>query len=279
MFHDIVDDRFRHQLKRCHPAATGRLAQVEKADGSIDITQSGKGGDNGLMRREQLQCCGRDDPERAFGPDEKVFQVIAGVIFFEGGKQVHDPPVRDNHLKPEAERPGVAIAHHPQTACIGGKIAADPASPARAEIKREQQSFSLGTALDGFQNAACLNHHGVAFKIEAKHLIHPFQRQHNGITAGIRGCAAAKTGITALGDNRHAVFIGVGENAADFIGGTGMHHRRCRAGVMLAPVGQVRRGFIRIGDDGFGPADRGQGSDDGVGIRHVKPWQELEQGS
>ena len=74
-----------------------------------------------------------DDAERAFGADEEIAQVVAGIVFFQLRQAVENTPVGQHHFQPERHLARHAIGERGGAAGIGGEIAADGAASFRAQ--------------------------------------------------------------------------------------------------------------------------------------------------
>ena len=88
-FDHVADDQF----ETCHGAADAGLRQVEQLHGGGGGGNADESGFDRAGAREQLDHGGSDDAERAFGANENMAQVVAGIVLFELRQQVDDPAI------------------------------------------------------------------------------------------------------------------------------------------------------------------------------------------
>ena len=100
----------------------------------------------------------RDDAERAFGPDEKVAQVVAGIVLVQFGHEVEHAAIGQHHLEPQTERAGGAVAQDVRAARVGGKHAADHGRTARAEPEREVEALGFRRFVQAREDDARFDH-------------------------------------------------------------------------------------------------------------------------
>src|SRR6185312_10104896 len=75
--------------------------------------------------RKELERRRGDDPERPFGADQEILEIVAGVVLLEGIEPVVEPAVGQYSLDPEAELSRIAIGQHLHAAGVGAEDAAD----------------------------------------------------------------------------------------------------------------------------------------------------------
>ena len=141
--------------------------------------QADKGGLDRARLRKQLQRRRGDDAERAFGADEEVAQVVAGVVLFQLRQAVEDAAVGQHHLEPERHLARHAIGQRGGAAGIGGEIAADGAASFGAERQRKQPVDLGGALLRDLQHHAGLAGHGVGGGVDLADLVQPPHRDHD----------------------------------------------------------------------------------------------------
>ena len=111
-------------------ASPERLAQPaqqrERGRGRIE---RGEGGRDGGGARKQPERCRGHDAERAFGADEELLQVVAGVVLAQRRQLVEHAPVRQHDLEAEHERAHHAVAQHRRAAGVRRDDAAERALP------------------------------------------------------------------------------------------------------------------------------------------------------
>ena len=173
-----------------------------------------EGGLDRARAREQLEHRRRDDAERAFGADEQVAQVVAGIVLLELAQIAHDPPVGQHHFEPEHQLARDAIGERAGAAGIGREIAADGAAALGAERERKQAPGLGRGALRVGEDDAGLAGHGVGGGIDLADAVEPLERQHD--LAVVRGLAADQAGIAALRHDGRAGLVRELEDGGDF---------------------------------------------------------------
>ena len=145
-----------------------RMRLRQDLDRRLRIADGEPGGGDVLGRRPQLQHRLGDDAERALGAHEQVLEVVAGVVLLERAQAVPDVAVGQHHLEAEHQVARVAVAQHLHAAGVGREIAADHAGALRAEAEREEAVVRRRGLLQGLQDAARLDRHRVADRIDAR---------------------------------------------------------------------------------------------------------------
>jgi hypothetical protein len=161
-----------HQLARFDIVLGGRVRLRQDLDGGLWIADGEPGGGDVLGRRPQLQHRLGDDAERALGTHEQVFQVVAGVVLLERAQAVPDVAVGQHDLEAQHKVARVAVAQHLHAAGIGRKVAANLARALGAEAEREEAVMRRRRFLQGLQDAAGLDRHRIAHRIDLQHLVH-----------------------------------------------------------------------------------------------------------
>ena len=119
---------FEHEVER-RPAddfegrhvVAGRVAQAaEQAHCGGRIGHGGPGGGTDVRAREQLQRRRRDEAQAAFGADEEMLEVVAGIVLAQGAQAVPDATVGEDHFEAEGEFAGIAVAQDLHAAGVGG---------------------------------------------------------------------------------------------------------------------------------------------------------------
>ena len=100
--------------------------QSQQRNGSSRVLHCEQRGSLRDRDRRQPQRGGSDNPQRALGADQQVFQVITRVVFAQTRQPAPDVSRRQHRLQPQAEVACIAIAQHVDAAGIGRKVAADP---------------------------------------------------------------------------------------------------------------------------------------------------------
>ena len=201
--------------------------------------EADKGGLDRPRFWKQFQRGRGDDAERALGADEKVAQVVTGVVLFQLRQQVQDTAIRQHHFEPQRHFARHAIGERAGAAGIGGEIAADGAASFGAERQREQPVGLGGFLLGDLQHHAGFAGHGVGGRIDLADLVQPPQRNHH--LAMMRGLPADQPGIAALRHQRDLVFGGELADRGDFRGRARAQHQRRAAMEQAALLGEVGR--------------------------------------
>jgi hypothetical protein len=71
---------------------------------------------------------GGNHPQRALRANEQVAQVVAGVVLAQTRQAVPDLALRGDHLQPQTQLAGVAVAQHLGAARVGAQVAANGAT-------------------------------------------------------------------------------------------------------------------------------------------------------
>ena len=91
----------------------------------------------GAGLRIEPQHRGGDDAERAFGAEEQLLQVVAGVVLAQPAQAVPDAAVGQHHLETEHLLARGAVAQDVDAAGVGREVAADLAAAFCGERKRK----------------------------------------------------------------------------------------------------------------------------------------------
>ena len=191
----------RHDFEARHAAGGALLARPRSSSAA-----SGDGTPAKAVSTERGRGPGEhrsgDDAERAFGADEQVFEIVAGVVLLELVEVVQHAAVGQHHFEAEHVRAGDAVGDRRGAAGIGREIAADGAAAFRRQQLRIQpvgRGCGLARALQG---DAGLAGHGVRGRIDLADAVEPVERQHD--LAVERDLAADETGIAALRHDRRS---------------------------------------------------------------------------
>ena len=136
MLQDKLDAAPRHDLEAGDAAGGALGGDAEQFERGFRRRHADKGGLDRARPRHQPQHRRGDDAERAFGADEQVFQVVAGIVLLELVEIVEDAAVGQHHFEPERMRARDAVGDRGGAAGIGGKVAADGAGALRRQQLR-----------------------------------------------------------------------------------------------------------------------------------------------
>ena len=118
-------------------AAAGALGgDAEQLQRRLRRGDADEGGLDRARARHQPQHRGGDDAERAFGADEQVLQIVAGIVLLQLVEVVEHAPVGQHHLEAERMRARDAVGERRGAAGIGREIAADRAGALRRQQLR-----------------------------------------------------------------------------------------------------------------------------------------------
>ena len=117
-----------HELEAGDAAAGALGGEVKKLERGLRRRHADEGGLDRARARQQPQHRRRDDAERAFGADEQVFQIVAGIVLLQLVEIVEHAAVGQHHFEAEHELARDAIGERAGAARIGRKIAADGAA-------------------------------------------------------------------------------------------------------------------------------------------------------
>ena len=117
--------------RRCARCASPSSSSAASGDGTPTNAVSTERG-----ARHQPQHRGGDDAERAFGADEQVLEIVAGVVLLELVEIVQHAAVGQHHFDAERMRARDAMGERGGAAGIGREIAADGAGAFRGQQLR-----------------------------------------------------------------------------------------------------------------------------------------------
>jgi hypothetical protein len=190
-------------------------------------------------KRLEAQHRASDDAERAFGADEELAQIIAGVVLDHLVQHGQHGTVGERHFEAQNIVTGDAMADHADAAGIGRKIAADLAAAASAEIYCQEKTCRLGRLLRHLERRAGLDRHGLSRLVDLLDAGEALERQ--GEIAGLRAGAAGKAGEPAL---RHdALPMGIAD-AQGRRHGFAARRAQHRLGQMAAGLARIALGAV-----------------------------------
>ena len=225
-----------HDLEAGQAGAQVLVRQAQQLDRVFQRGHGGQGRQLRLRQRIELHGGAGDHTQRAFGADEEVAQVVAGVVLAQAGQAVPDLALRRHHFQAQAELARVAVAHHLRAAGVGAQVAADGAAALRGQAQGEQETGFLALFLQALQHAAGVHGDGEVAGIEAAHLVHAREAQHHLGAAGVGGGAHHHAGVAALRHHGHARGGAGLHDGRHFGGGGRPHHGQRAAALTLAPV-------------------------------------------
>jgi hypothetical protein len=235
-----IEAASRHEFEGGDPLAESLAQRGEQLD---RLARAVEGNPCRRARRGlgiEPQHRGGDHAERAFGAEEKLLQVVAGVVLAQAAQPVPYPAVGQHDFEPEHLLARIAVAQHVDAAGVGGKVAADLATALGGERKREEAACVFGGALHGGEHAARFDGGRVVQDIERADAVHAGEGKHD-LAARARGHRAAdEAGVAALRHDGDVLPRAKRHHLRHFLRRRRPHHAFRRGGILLAPVGVVR---------------------------------------
>jgi hypothetical protein len=124
----------RHHLEGGQRGAGGGARALEQRHRRGQRRHGGQRGHLRRRQRVQLQRRGGDDAEGAFGADEQVLEVVAGVVLAQAAQAVPDLAAGQHDLEAQRQVARVAVAQHLRAAGIGGRLPPIVALPSAARL-------------------------------------------------------------------------------------------------------------------------------------------------
>ncbi len=238
-----------HQLERGDAAGGAIGGQVEQVDRGLRRRHAGKSSLDRARPRHQAQHRRGDDAERAFGADEKVLEVVAGIVLLQLVEIVQHAAVGQHDFEAQRMRARNAVGDRRGAAGIGREIAADGAAAfRRQQLRIEPVDFGRRFART-LQRDAGFDRHGVGDRIDLADLVEPGERQHD--LAVERDLPADQPGVAALRHDGGLGLVGELEDRGHFVDRARPQHHRRVAVVEVAHLDQIGLLHLRIGDRVF----------------------------
>ena len=223
---DVAD-----QLEARQAVAERLLHRAQQLHRVLDIRHARERRHVRRRRGKELQHGRGDDAERAFGADEQLLQIVAGVVLAQTAQAVPDAPVGEHHFEAERQLARIAEAQHRGAAGVGRQVAADRA----ASFGRERQREHTGRPPPRPPARACsvTPASTVIVALAASTARTRFsrdERQHDLVAAAHRGVAPPHMpGVAALRDDRHVPASRTdAHDRGDFLGRSAAARRRAR---------------------------------------------------
>ena len=196
-------------------------------------------GCRGLRQRKELHHRRCNDPERSFSADEKLFQVVAGVVLAQAAQAIPHLATGQHHLQTERQFAHVAVAQNLHAARVGRKVAANLATAFGCQRQREQPAHAQSGLLQRLQHAPGFDGNGVVGRIDMADLVHARQADQHGFAARVRNARPAMTGVAALRHDRHTSLPAGANDRRHFGCARRTHHAARRTAITPAPVTEV----------------------------------------
>ena len=243
-----IEPGARDQLKGGQLIGRGGAGVSEERHHVLDPGEPEKRGLDLARLGKQLQGRGGDDPERAFAADEKMLQIVAGIVLAQPAQPVPDPPIRQHDFETQGQLARIAVAQYRNPAGIGRQISADLAAALGAEAEGEQPVGLAGRLLQMRQDAAGLDGHREIDRVDLADAVHAAEGENDlGPVLG-RDAASDEAGVAALRHDRQPGFGADPHHRRDLLGRCRPNHEPGGAAPEAARLDQV--GFLlgRIGD-------------------------------
>ena len=218
------------------------------ADTRAEIGKRNEHAHRGLRLGKKAQQALGDNRQRALRADEQVLERQSARILHLLAADLQHRAVRKNDLQSAHIIACYAVLDRTHAARVGADVAAD-ARGLFARIGRIKQTAFLDVSLQILEQHTRLDSdcHRVAVQLE--HAVHVGHIQND--TTEQRNCRAYQIGARAARRDRDAVFVGVPEHAADFLGREREHERIRCAGAAAERVAQVLRRNIFLEKQAF----------------------------
>ena len=236
------------QLKGGQPVAKARLQRVQQRQRVGGVAYLNQGGGGGLGGGEQLEGGGGDDAQRAFGANQQLFEVVAGVVLAQARQAIQHAAVGQHRFQAQGQLAHRPIAQHRHAAGIGGQIAADLAAAFRGQRQRKQPAHAGGGVLHLRQRAAGFGGQGVVVGIHRAQRVQAVKLNNQRVAAVVRGGGTAVRSVAALRHHRHASGHAGTHQRRHF--GSAAGPRQCyrAALVALSPVQAVWGQLVGVSD-------------------------------
>ena len=245
---DEIDALTRHQFAGRDVVFRRGMRAAQQIDRRLGRRHGDPRGRHVLGLGPKLQHRLGDDAQGALGAEIKIAQVVAGIVFLERAQAVPDLARRRHDLEAEHEMARVAIVQHLHAAGVGREVAADGAAALGRKAQWKQAVVRGGRLLDGLQDDTGLDGHRVTDFVDCEDTVHAGERQHDFAAVLVRHATAHQAGVAALGHDRDPLRGAELYDARDFFGGRGPDHGKCRAEVIVAPVGEIGMLARVVGD-------------------------------
>ena len=265
VFQNQLDAAPRHDLEARDVAAAALLRDTQQLQRGFHRSNAGKGGLDRTRPRHQPQHRRGDDAERAFGADEQVLQIVAGIVLFQLVEIVEHAAVGQHHFEAERVRARDAVGQCSRAAGIGGKIAADGAGAfRRQELRIKPVDFGRGLPR-ALQGDAGLAGDGVRGRIDLADAVEAVERKDDFVV--VRNLPADQAGIAALRHDRRRRRVGEFEDRRHFRDRRRPQHHRRVALEQIAHFDEIGRLQRRIGNGVSVADDRGEArQQSGIGL-------------
>src|ERR1700746_999046 len=120
-----VEGSPRDQLESRELVASCRAGARKQVHYMLDPGKAEKRGLHFSGLWEKLYGGRSDDAQCSFAADEELVQILAGIVLAQAPEPVPNSAVGQNHLEPQCQLAGIAVAQYRDATGIGRQIAAD----------------------------------------------------------------------------------------------------------------------------------------------------------
>ena len=206
VFDHGLDAGAHHHFARGDAAAAALDGDVEQFDAGLRRGHAGKGGLHRTRPRHHPQYRGGNDAQRAFRPDEQIFQVVTGIVLLQLVEVVEHAAVGEHDLESERVRAGNTVGNGRDPAGVGREIAADGAGALRRQQLRIEPVGVRRRFTRALQRHAGFHRHSVGDRVHVPYFVEPRQRQYD--FAVVRDLSADQPGVAALRHDCRLSFVG-----------------------------------------------------------------------
>ncbi len=135
-----------------------------------------------LGSRHQPQIRTSHDTQGALGADEKVFEVVAGVVLQHPVHGGQHGAIGEHGFQSQHQAAHHSVAHHSHAARVGGDVAADGRGRPATQVQGKHQAGAFRFLLRSLQRDARLDAHRAAGHVN---VLNPSQRLHRQNDVGL----------------------------------------------------------------------------------------------
>jgi len=167
----------------------GGLACAEEQVEDVFEAMCGQQEDVGFGRNaHEFEGCFGDDAQNALAADEKLPQVNARVVFFQGVVELQHGAVGENDFHAQHPLARQAIADDAYTTDVGGDVAANLAGAFGCQVNRPEEAVLSAMLMHGFRRGSGLHFKRLSQHVHVAKGAHFFEGQ-NGFTLGCHSAA------------------------------------------------------------------------------------------
>ncbi|MCY1538763.1 hypothetical protein D9M68_743200 [compost metagenome] len=193
----------RHDLEGLDAVAHLFLHEAEQIDSFLHAAQADHGGSRHIETGKELQYRRGHHAQRPLGADEKLLQVVAGVVLSQRAKSIPERAVVQNHFQTQHEFTHVPVAQRPGAAGIRRHQSTDLATPNASQQHWKLPLVFFGRFADIGKDAAGLDCQRVALRIDLPNPVEARKIEDHGRPLRSRDSATYQARVAALRNDRH----------------------------------------------------------------------------